>query len=275
MTGEKTGSEIYAVDPLLTLPSPTDPFSPPTPESSSQSVEVPRPLLGSNAAAAETNPGQISFDFAPCSCVDDLLHVVERLDNDDFQLRTLAFDQVLKLQKWLTFNCLQPLGCSNCSNRPTVHSVILVICERVTNMFQCLSRRLKQPRLNLEETDTSSSFTTFSCLSRAADSSEPSPQPQTFEVSTYAGNTFGCNPEMFSPEFRRQYSNEEQFHMIRVLAEIQVRNFDKLLVRISEVAMAQGSQGRVEKVQVTRMRLQEAARSIDDSFGRILETLVG
>src|SRR5688572_16706609 len=63
------------------------------------------------AGSSTTNPipetplNQPSNDTAGCSCISDTLDVVQKLDDDYFQLRTLAFDHVLKLQKWLIFHC--------------------------------------------------------------------------------------------------------------------------------------------------------------------------
>ncbi|KAF7557686.1 hypothetical protein G7046_g5979 [Stylonectria norvegica] len=235
---EELAPEIYLIHPFFALPPTVGISVPGAPRSSSHlggiTSETDLPESGTSAtSSAQPNHQLGSSESDRCSCVEDLLRLVERLDNDDFQLKTLSFDQVLKVQKWLTFNCLQPLGCANCSNKPAVHSIILIIFERVMRMFQCLSRRLKQPQVNLAETDTSGTFTTFSCLSRAVNATETPPSSQMLDTTDFAGTSIRCNPEMFSHEFRGQYSNEEQFHMIQVLAGIQVKNFDKLLVRLT------------------------------------------
>ncbi|KAF7554616.1 hypothetical protein G7Z17_g2766 [Cylindrodendrum hubeiense] len=235
-----------------------------------------------NPVAPEESVPRNSTDAIACCCLVDTLDIVQKLDDDAFQLRTLAFDHVLKLQKWLIFHCCKPLDCDKCSTLLQTYTVILIICDRVAEMFKCLSRRIKQPSPNSPEGDdhgqigtpdmtTPSSSATFQ---RSEPLSGDASSAQLFDsLSGDAGIRTPCNPEMFSPEFRAQYSYDEQLHMIRVLAKIQVRNFNQLLVRISETQQTQQSQARFGKIMSLIRRLQDAGASMEESFKIMLQSL--
>ncbi|KAH8688373.1 hypothetical protein BGZ61DRAFT_421539 [Ilyonectria robusta] len=219
-----------------------------------------------------------------CSCLGDALDIVQKLDDDAFQLRTLAFDHVLKLQKWLIFHCCKPLDCDKCADLLQTYTIILIICDRVAEMFKCLSRRIKLPLSNPTEVDDPRSIETPDMTTPSSSGILPRDKAPLQDESTAqlfdsfsgdAGLTTPCNPEMFSPEFRAQYSYDEQLHMIRVLAKIQVRNFNQLLVRISELQQTQQSQARFGKIMSLIKRLQEAGASMDASFQSMLQGLVG
>lgn len=219
-----------------------------------------------------------------CSCLGDTLDIVQKLDDDAFQLRTLAFDHVLKLQKWLIFHCCKPLDCDKCADLLQTYTIILIICDRVAEMFKCLSRRIKLPLSNPTAVDDPTSIETPDMTTPSSSVTLPRDNPPLQDESTAqlfdsfsgdAGITTPCNPEMFSPEFRAQYSYDEQLHMIRVLTKIQVRNFNQLLVRISELQQTQQSQARFGKIMSLIKRLQEAGASMDASFQSMLQSLVG
>ncbi|KAH7171255.1 hypothetical protein EDB81DRAFT_778063 [Dactylonectria macrodidyma] len=229
----------------------------------------------------EAHAAESSNNVAKCSCLEDTLDIVQKLDDDAFQLRTLAFDHVLKLQKWLIFHCCKPLDCNKCTNLLQTSTIILIICGRVANMFECLSRRIQQPHFSSAEGDELGSIATaditmplpFAHLPRRKTILDAS-NSELFDISGEAAIQTPCNPDMFSPEFRAQYSYDEQLHMIRVLAKIQVRNFNQLLVRISESQQTQNSQARFGKIMSFIRRLQHAGASMDESFQVMLQSLV-
>ncbi|KAH7163355.1 hypothetical protein B0J13DRAFT_35319 [Dactylonectria estremocensis] len=234
--------------------------------------------------STEAHATQISSNVAMCSCLEDTLDIVQKLDDDAFQLRTLAFDHVLKLQKWLLFHCCKPLDCDKCTSLLQTSTIILVICGRVANMFECLSRRIQPPPFSpdcpAEEGELGSittpgiaPFLPFARPARRKTTLDTS-NSELFDISGEAAIQTPCNPEMFSAEFRAQYSYDEQLHMIRVLAKIQVRNFNQLLVRISESQQTQNSQARFGRIMSFIRRLQEAGASIDESFQIMLQSLV-
>ncbi|EXA30036.1 hypothetical protein FOVG_18543 [Fusarium oxysporum f. sp. pisi HDV247] len=214
-----------------------------------------------------------------CSCLEDMLEIVRKLDDDEFRLRTLTFDEVLKLQKWTIFHCCKPLDCLNCADLPAASSVILIICEKITEMFRCLSRRIKRQLADGEQLNDFSSDETLPFHQLSSDIGvaydDASPTHLFDRFSGAPGISTPCNSDMFSPEFKGQYSCEEQLHMSRILAKIQVRNFNQFLLRISEMHESQRNQARFGKIFDLVNRLQQAATSIDATFQRMLQNLMG
>jgi hypothetical protein len=208
------------------------------------------------------------------------------LDDDEFHLRTLSFDQVFKLQKYLIFHCLAPLDCKSCSDSPRTHTVVLIITGRVVEMFACLSRRLKntQPKFIVDGPRADDLREHSSSIGEARPSffrfkEPPNVPPGWGPTNIFDGETgepgvaVVCNPDMFSPDFREQYSTEEQFHMIKVLAKIQIRNLNQLLVRVGAMPQSQRSQARMGKIEEQKKRLQEAAEIMEASFEAILKEI--
>lgn len=231
---------------------------------------------GSNDMSSGETSSAGAAESDRCFCVKDLLDIVQKLEDDVFRLRTLGFDHILKLQKYMIFHCCKALDCPNCANSSSSATVILIICDRITSMFRCLSRRIRHQLLNGEGWDVASDSDGSEMYSRPipdhglAETSSPSVR----EVSAEVNPRPRCNPDMFSPEFKAQYSVEEQLHMIRVLAKIQVRNSNQLLVRISETSRAQNCEARFARIMDMTSRLQQAAESIDDTFQKMLQNLV-
>lgn len=241
-------------------------------------------LSATSPITSRVHATENSNNVLACSCLGDTLDIVQKLDDDAFQLRTLAFDHVLKLQKWLIFHCCKPLDCDKCTNLLQTYTIILIICDRVAEMFKCLSRRIKLPLPNPTEAGDLRSIETPDMTTPSSSGTLPRDKTPLQDESTAqlfdsfsgdAGIATPCNPEMFSPEFRAQYSYDEQLHMIRVLTKIQVRNFNQLLVRISELQQTQQSQARFGKIMSLIKRLQEAGASMDESFQSMLQSLVG
>jgi hypothetical protein len=71
---------------------------------------------------------------------------------------------------------------------------------------------------------------------------------------------------MFSDNFRNQYSDEEQVHMIRVLLRLQSRNFHKLLLRVERTSQVAASQARGAKVESMMARLAKASADIENAW---------
>ncbi|CAG9939830.1 unnamed protein product [Clonostachys rosea f. rosea IK726] len=220
-----------------------------------------------------------------CPCLNDLVGIVQKLDDDEYKLRTLAFDQVLKLQKFLLFHCLAPLDCKSCNSLAKAHTVVLIICERVTEMFLCLGRRVANTRPHLVEgdkleanpcypIDTVNGPAFFSFKKKMMVPDSPGNSSHTLEGDVGRdGVVVVCNPEMFSPDFREQYSTEEQFHMIRVLAKIQMKNFNQLLMRIGKMPQSTRSEARMDKIHALTNRLEEATAVMEEGFDAIMESM--
>lgn len=237
-----------------------------------------------------------------CTCTNDLLRIVQQFDDDDFGLKSLTLDEVMKLQKWILFQCCQPLDCVNCQVLPAIHTILLIICDRLAEVFECIHKRIK--RANQQHTpgnehSNSAGFTTGVAGEQCATGvggniagSGPSPASQAGgsrmvpDVGAGLGNSqerpsFGnlfcastgiqasksdCNPNLFPPEFQRGYSDEEQVHMIRVLLKLQMRNFRGLLLRLDSSVSRMGNhanEARRSKVKSLIERLALAEAGID------------
>lgn len=192
-----------------------------------------------------------------CPCIHSTVRVVQQLDDDDFRITALSLDQVVQLQKWIISQCGKPLDCPNCRFLPTVHTVLVIICDRLSEMFECISKRIKRANQRLSG-QASSEESTESAEPCAADSSRNA----------------NCNPDLFSSEFQNTYSDEEQVHMIRVLLKLQLRNFRALLVRLDGVIQIAGSEARRSKVKSVMLRLGRAATEIDNALRVVLQFFV-
>ncbi|KAK3378639.1 hypothetical protein B0T24DRAFT_609465 [Lasiosphaeria ovina] len=238
-----------------------------------------------------------------CSCLGDAVRVVQQLEDDEFHTSTLSLDMVLQLQKWLIFQCCNVLDCPKCASLPTVHAMVLIICDRMSEMFECISTRIRLAAaviMSLSPAAGSSSSKSASPEnSESPDSlnaaigtgtayiltleqqaamnwnNTPS-NPQLFS-STSGGPAVSaaCNPLLFSNEFRAQYSDEEQIHIMRVLLKLQIRNFRQLLLRVERAGEAQGSQARRAKVQSMTARVDKASTSINGTLEIIFQTFLG
>jgi hypothetical protein len=193
----------------------------------------------------------------------DLLDIMQKLDDDEYKLTTLGFDHVLKLQKFLIFHCFKPVDCVSCRDSPTVSSMTLIICERIANMYDCLATRI---------TPGGVSFNKLSGEYEPTDKLIEPSGPKRFRHGILQGP---CNPELFSPEFRAEYSVEEQLHMIRVLAKVQTKNTRQFLARFAELKQSQRSQARLAKVEMLDERISDAAASIDKAFDAMLQHHLG
>ncbi|KAL2181891.1 uncharacterized protein P884DRAFT_235110 [Thermothelomyces heterothallicus CBS 202.75] len=230
----------------------------------------------------------------PCSCLSDLVRVVQQLDDDEFRITTLSLDQVLHLQKWLVFQCCKPLDCPKCLDLPTIHTVRLIVCDRLTEMFECIHSRIKRAGAILASRQgcdsgshsiLASSLPSSSSSSSSSDSLRSVPQPPPWSAAVRSGplpaqlfcrssgraaNTVACNPLMFSDDFRSRYSDEEQVHMIRALLRLQTRDFRKLLLRLERACEGARNQARRSKIESMMARLSKAEADIEDALRVVL-----
>ncbi|KAK0643306.1 hypothetical protein B0T16DRAFT_447289 [Cercophora newfieldiana] len=208
-----------------------------------------------------------------CSCLSDLLRVMEQLDDDEFKITTLAMDHVLQLQKWIIFQCCKPLDCGqHCATLPSVNTVLLCISDRLTEMFECLYKRLKAPLLvvilkgfvNGSNNHSPSSYEP----PESTVSTSPAQAAQLFCSTTgQAANAAACVPALFAGELQAEYSSEEQIHMIRVLLRLQIRNFRQLLSRQERIQ----SVARKSKINSLLERLKTASSDIEGAFDTVIQ----
>lgn len=226
----------------------------------------------------------------PCCCLNDLVRVVQQLDDDEFRITTMSLDQVLQLQKWLVFQCCKPFDCPQCLDLPTVDTLRLIVCDRLTEMFECIHLRIKRAGDILvghssdsgTQSVSSQSPDSHSAASRDSPHSVrqppavaawPSPAQLFCGSSGRAANKAACNPLMFSDDFRNQYSDEEQVHMIRVLLRLQIRNFHNLLLQVERASQGATSQARQAKVKSMLMRLSKAGMDIEGALRVVFRSL--
>lgn len=172
------------------------------------------------------------------------MDIVQKLDDDFFGLRQLPFDEVLQVQKWLMFSCCQPLECLDCTQQSITHSTLLIICDRITQIFACL-----RGRLNKISTGTMGSDPTQL-------GGRPAPREQDLNISSQlfdgttgeSGMSGQCTIDIFRERFGAEHSQEEQLLTIQVLMKAQMRNFSKLLDRVGAMRQCQQSQARTGRV---------------------------
>lgn len=198
------------------------------------------------------------------------VRVVQQLDDDDFRITTLSLGQVLQLQKWIIAQCSKPLECVNCKLLPTVHTVLVIICDRLAEMFECIHKRIKKVNQRISGLNDSSDQSSSASFSESVPSPERSGELYCTSSRGPASKA-DCNPELFSNDFLAVYSSEEQVHIIRVLLKLQVRNFRTLLMRVGNASQTVGSEARKAKVKSLIVRLSGAASDIDISLRAILQ----
>ena len=235
--------------------------------------EVPNPT----SRAPTTEPIIDSATGAPaawaqndeCPCMSNAVRVVQQLDDDDFRITTLPLNQVLQLQKWIIAQCCKPLDCVHCKFRPTVHTVLVIICDRLTEMFECIHKRLQR------DTERIFGFSDPSGRSSSASSDSLPSHERSGELycvsSRGPASKANCNPELFSTELQAMYSSEEQIHVIRALLKLQIRNFRVLLMRAGNASQITGSEARKARIKSMIIRMGPAASKIDSSLQAILQ----
>ena len=216
--------------------------------------------------------------------MDSIVGIVQKLDDDEFHLRSLSVDQVLKLQKWIVFKCLAPLQCQQCGHDARTQSTILVICERMVEMFQCLSTRLTRLHQGFDlyvQRNGIGAFEILQLPESLFDSGTPldAPPPGDHDqahdttarlydgVTGEAGVSIVCTIHLFSEDFRAQYSGDEQCRMIGVLLRMQIDNCARLLQRLGSLSASQPA--RSGKIRAMERRLRDLEKTAGESLEAI------
>lgn len=216
--------------------------------------------------------------------MDSILSIVQKLDDDEFHLRSLSVDQVLKLQKWMVFKCLAPLQCQKCGQDARTQSTILVICERMVEMFQCLSTRLTRLRQDFDLYLQRNGIEAFEILqlpeslsdnSTSLEAPPPGDHDQAHGTTTWlydgvtgeAGASMICTIHLFSEDFRAQYSGDEQCRMIGVLLRMQIDNCARLLQRLGSLSASQPA--RTGRIRAMERRLRDQEKTTEESLEAI------
>lgn len=219
-----------------------------------------------NSLGTESSPSSVPRSDQPtssigpqCTCIQDCLDMAPSLDEDKLRLRAWTFDDVLRYQKHVILSCLRPITCGICSMKPASYTVAMLLCERLAGTFACLCRRVKNTRI----LGSLHNPLYVSVILQAED--VPSHH--------YGVDKGDCNAALFSPQFREQYSGEEQYHMARVLVRVQLRNFQQLLVRISETGHVRDCEARKGKIAELSDGMKRLADEFEVGFGEILSLM--
>lgn len=209
-----------------------------------------------------------------CNCLYNTVRVVQQLDDDDFRITSMTLGQVSQLQKWIMTQCYKALDCATCKSLSAVHTVLTVVCDRLAEMFECIHKRIKrcnqQITGRLSNSSSSSSSSSSSGQSTATNSPVDQSGEQLFCATTRRPAAQApCNTEIFSSDFHRMYTSEEQVHMIRALLKLQVKNFRTLLTRIGNAS--QFVEARQSRIEAMNSRLVRAANDIESALRASLQ----
>ncbi|KUI65980.1 hypothetical protein VM1G_02312 [Cytospora mali] len=258
-----TTQEIPAALPTLdSLISPAHSSAHPTSHASSSSRSTSAlPSTGSPATSSGGNP-------PVCSCMQDTMRVVQQLEDDEFHITTLTLDKVLQLQKRLVSQCSSALDCPSCKRSGNVQTVLIIICDRLAEMFECIHRRVQR----LGQRIAARSPASFAIPAGQEQMSSPLAPGQLFCNTSggYASNA-DCNPGLFLPEMQAMYSEQEQVHLIKALLQLQMDNFQELLDRVSGANQSGASQARRSKIRSLMARLSKARNDIDLALQVVLQ----
>lgn len=222
----------------------------------------------SSAASPQTSSAPSSSASSECACMEGTVRVVQQLDDDEFHITTLTLDQVLRLQKTIITHCMTAVGCADCKSPSDVQAMLVIICDRLAEMFECIHRRMEKVKRRL----ASGLPLAMRHLVVPARNERPTRDGQLF-CSTTGGlaNKADCNPGLFLPGLEALYSEQEQVHLIEVLLRLQMENFETLLNRIIQTRQATVSQARRSKLHNILTRLSEARADIEADVREVFQ----
>lgn len=196
------------------------------------------------------------------------VRVVQQLDDDEFHITTLTLDQVLRLQKTIITHCTSAIGCADCKSPSDVQAMLVIICDRLAEMFECIHRRMDKVKRRL----ASGLPIAMRHLVVPTRNEQPIRDGQLF-CNTTGGlaNKADCNPGLFLPGLEALYSEQEQVHLIEVLLRLQMENFETLLHRIIQTRQATVSQARRSKLHNILDRLSKARADIEADLREVFQ----
>lgn len=219
---------------------------------------------------------QNSASSRSCQCIDSILHVIERLDDNEFGIGSLPFDKVLKLQKWMVYQSLIPLQCDLCCASGRTQSMVMILCERIVEISRCLSKRLERLVSNLASYSAAATMDIFEVLQlpEILAGTHPSPLHGEEEYDMhheadvdglYSRVAPDCTLHLFSREFRAEYSSDEQCGMIQYLSKKQIETTMRLLERLRNAAGPGTWRGGKVTAMERRLRIigESTQRSLD------------
>ncbi|KAL7907495.1 hypothetical protein GGI35DRAFT_456400 [Trichoderma velutinum] len=209
-------------------------------------------------------------DSGPCLCIENSATVLQRLEDDEFKITELSIEGVVQLQKWVMFQCCAALDCPICYLLPRVQTLIVVICDRLTEMFECLCKRLHNSTAGLTWLE-SLKGQHFSTASTVTDISSTKRHAQLYCSSSRGpAELASCNSAIFSNLRGDSYIAQEQLHMMRGLLNLQIEHCRSLLKRVYGVSQDAKSEARQAKVEMMIARLDTADTQINYILSLVL-----
>ncbi|KAL2204341.1 hypothetical protein CC79DRAFT_1130072 [Sarocladium strictum] len=214
-------------------------------------------------------PPSTTGSSASCSCTQNVVQVLSNIEEDQFKLTRLSLDQVVQLQKWLMYQCCTALECPRCHGEKSVHTLLVLICERILLMYECAAARMAKTA------QIQSNSRSASEMHKGADdyaSYYPPEKPgQLFcGISGMPMETAACQGGICSPEQGSQYTIEEQVCMVHALMKMHMKSFRGLLDWIGGTCEESGNLARTGKIEALGVRLVKAGEQIDASAGMIM-----
>jgi hypothetical protein len=241
-------------------------------------------LAGSSPGSTSTPPQSSSSQ--PCQCAENTIRIVQQLESDEFHLTTLPMDEVIQLKRWLVTECRTAIQCSACNSLATARTMVLIICDRLSEMFECIHRRIQRvnQRISNEAMAALPSGGFYAALTPDSTddgtntSSPPQQQerrqnstPQLFcSITEGASGKAPCNPMLFQAHLHSTYSDEQQIHMISALLRLQVDDMKDLLDRLQGAAQISANPANVAKVKSFQVRVAQAADDIEAALASSL-----
>ncbi|ETS83526.1 hypothetical protein PFICI_05402 [Pestalotiopsis fici W106-1] len=227
--------------------------------------EEPSTSRSDSSSHVDQEFAQTQITESPCSCIHDAIRIVQQLDDDHFRITTLSLDQVLWLQKNILAQCDKPLQCDACSKLPSVYSVLIIICDRLTEMFECIHKRLKRVIVLIaHNTDSGSDSSASSTRENNGQSSKQLFCSNTGQMADEAP----CSLELFQSGPQSGFSKKEQLYMMEGLLKFQIHTFKGFLAQVEALGSSVTNLARQSRHISLMTRLGMAANNIAEEVQR-------
>src|SRR5687768_9167830 len=167
-----------------------------------------------------------------CSCTQNVVQVLSNIEEDQFKLTQLSLDQVVQLQKWLMYQCCTALECPQCHGERSVHTILVLICERILLMYECSAARIAKAA-HIHSAEGTRRVPPKGTDDYASYYSPESNGVLFCGISGVPMETAPCQGGICSPEQGSQYSIEEQVCMVHALMKLHMKSFRSLLDWVS------------------------------------------
>lgn len=206
-----------------------------------------------------------SFETSLCTCPQNVVDVLSSIERDVFRLSKLSVDEVVQLQKWLMYQCCTALYCPKCSSSQVVHTIVVLICERILLMYECLATRMGHAVYDQglavapdEEDDHTSNY-----AARQHGTLFSSANGQPLERAR-------CEGGIYMSSGGDVFSSEEQLCMVHSLVKLHAGSFRGLLEWLGRTSRETGNEAQQGKLAAFENRLAWAVTT----FGRWANRLV-